>query len=299
MASTYTTRIRLEKQGDGENENSWGDVANTVFDLVDEAIAGYVTVTMSSVDVTLTNNSGSSDEARHAFIEIAGAVTESVNLILPAAEKGYFIRNAATVSAGTSITVKTAAGSGINIAASSNQHVICDSVSVFSPNSEGLGLGTAADLNIGTSVNELIPVSSADARYAQLSSTNTFTDAQTFSSTVSVSGTAVFKQVQSPIVTLTDAASVALDMAAGNHFLVTLGGNRTLQNPTNQAVGQVGHIYVVQDGTGGRTLSFGDVYKFVAGTTATLTSVSSSVDLIVFSVRQLSAVDTVIAKNFS
>ena len=28
MASTYTTRIRLEKQGDGENPNSWGDILN-------------------------------------------------------------------------------------------------------------------------------------------------------------------------------------------------------------------------------------------------------------------------------
>ena len=28
MASTYTTRIRLEKQGDGENPNSWGAILN-------------------------------------------------------------------------------------------------------------------------------------------------------------------------------------------------------------------------------------------------------------------------------
>ena len=57
MASTFTTRIRLEKQADGSNPNSWGTVLNqNVIDLVDEAIAAYTTVSLSAVDVTLTSN---------------------------------------------------------------------------------------------------------------------------------------------------------------------------------------------------------------------------------------------------
>ena len=40
MPSTYTTRIRIEKQADGENPNSWGDILNqNVIDLVDDAVA--------------------------------------------------------------------------------------------------------------------------------------------------------------------------------------------------------------------------------------------------------------------
>lgn len=47
MASTYTTRIRLEKQGDGENPNSWGDILNqNVIDLVDSVVAAYTTVSI-------------------------------------------------------------------------------------------------------------------------------------------------------------------------------------------------------------------------------------------------------------
>ena len=43
MASTFTSRIRLEKQGDGENPNSWGLILNqNVIDMVDEAVAGMV-----------------------------------------------------------------------------------------------------------------------------------------------------------------------------------------------------------------------------------------------------------------
>ena len=46
MASTFTSRIRLEKQADGENAKAWGLILNqNVFDLVDEAIAGMLTVT--------------------------------------------------------------------------------------------------------------------------------------------------------------------------------------------------------------------------------------------------------------
>ena len=94
MASTFTSRIRLEKQGDGENPNSWGIVLNqNVIDLVDDAIAAYTTVSLSSADVTLTNNDGTSDQARSAFLELQGTLTANVNLVLPAQSKGYFITN--------------------------------------------------------------------------------------------------------------------------------------------------------------------------------------------------------------
>ena len=49
MASTYTTNLRLTKQGDGENPNSWGAILNDgVISLVDDAIAGYTTVSLGS-----------------------------------------------------------------------------------------------------------------------------------------------------------------------------------------------------------------------------------------------------------
>ena len=49
MASTYTNRLGLEKQTDGENPNSWGAILNTnVIDLLDDAIAGYTIVSVSS-----------------------------------------------------------------------------------------------------------------------------------------------------------------------------------------------------------------------------------------------------------
>ena len=65
MASTYTSRIRLEKQGDGENPNAWGLILNqNVIDLIDDAVAGYQIVSVSNTGVTLTTGDGAADQAR-------------------------------------------------------------------------------------------------------------------------------------------------------------------------------------------------------------------------------------------
>lgn len=65
-----------------------------------------------------------------------------------------------------------------------------------------------------------------------------------------------------PPVTLTDAATISWDMSTGMNFTVTLGGNRTLDAPTGETAGQSGLLFVVQDGTGSRTVTWDASYKF-------------------------------------
>ncbi len=86
-------------------------------------------------------------------------------------------------------------------------------------------------------------------------------------------------------VTLTDAATVAVDMSLGNQFQVTLGGNRTLDAPTNVVAGQSGVIRVVQDGSGSKTLGYNSVWKFAGGTVPTLTTTANAVDLLAYHVE--------------
>lgn len=66
-------------------------------------------------------------------------------------------------------------------------------------------------------------------------------------------------------VTLTDAATIAVDLATGINFVVTLTANRALGNPTNEKVGQMGYIRIVQDAGGTNTLSFGTDWEFAGG----------------------------------
>lgn len=83
-------------------------------------------------------------------------------------------------------------------------------------------------------------------------------------------------------VTLTDGASISLDLDTGFDFAVTLAGNRTLSNATNVQVGQKGRIRVVQDATGSRTLSFGSNYEFAGGSAPTLTTTANAQDVLYY-----------------
>jgi hypothetical protein len=85
-------------------------------------------------------------------------------------------------------------------------------------------------------------------------------------------------------VTLTDAATIAVDMATFLNAKVTLGGNRALGQPTNTTVGQCGVIRIIQDGTGSRTLSYGSDWKFASGTDPVLTTTASATDLLFYQV---------------
>lgn len=85
--------------------------------------------------------------------------------------------------------------------------------------------------------------------------------------------------------TLTDAASIAINMNDANNYKVTLAGNRTLANPTNMTAGQSGTILVIQDATGSRTLSYGSYYEFPAGTAPTLTTAANSQDILAYYVK--------------
>lgn len=63
-------------------------------------------------------------------------------------------------------------------------------------------------------------------------------------------------------VDLVDAATILTDAHLGNHFRVTLAGNRVLANPTNPTDGQKGIWEIRQDGTGSRLITLGSQFSF-------------------------------------
>ena len=113
------------------------------------------------------------------------------------------------------------------------------------------------------------------------------TDVQAYSATIAKTDVAqsFTKAQRGTVVALTDGTSIATDLSLGNNFSVTLGGNRTLANPTNITAGQSGVIVITQDGTGSRTLAYGSYFKFPAGTAPTLTTTASAVDVLAYYVE--------------
>ena len=77
---------------------------------------------------------------------------------------------------------------------------------------------------------------------------------------------------------LTSATTITIDFNAGNNHSVTLAHTTTFANPTNQAAGQSGSIFITQDGTGSRTAAWGGNFKWKGGTAPTLSTAASSVD---------------------
>lgn len=89
---------------------------------------------------------------------------------------------------------------------------------------------------------------------------------------------------------LTDGATITPNMALANNFSLTIGGARTLANPTNLTAGQSGSIVITQDATGGRTLAYGTNWKFASGTAPSLTTTASAVDVLVYYVESASRI---------
>ena len=101
------------------------------------------------------------------------------------------------------------------------------------------------------------------------------------------------------ISTLTDGATITPDFATANNFTVTLGGNRTIANPTNLTAGQSGSIFIVQDGTGSRTGAWGSYWDFAAGAAPTLTTDANAIDRVDYVVRSSTSIHTVFTGNYS
>lgn len=123
MASTYTENTRLEKQGSGENDNTWGTKLNTVLDLLDDAIAGLSVINCAAGGtITLTSNNSASDEARQAILRLDSAPA-AFNVQMPNVSKIYLIHNNSSYTA----TMKTSgATTTYDVAASARRLIYCD-----------------------------------------------------------------------------------------------------------------------------------------------------------------------------
>jgi len=138
MASTYTTNLRLTKQGDGDNPNTWGQVLNDgVISLIDEAVAGYTTVSIgSAATVTLTENQGSGDQSRSAILELKGSVGGShstINILVPNNSKTYHVRNSITyASTGADVILKVAGNTGVTVPTGGTSFVLTNGTSAYS-----------------------------------------------------------------------------------------------------------------------------------------------------------------------
>ena len=120
MSYTPSTNLSLPLITTGTESGTWGDVVdNGLTSYLDIAIAGGLSISITTADVTLTNTAGTSSAtnigsttAQYAILNITGAKTAARNLIVPSSSKYYLINNSAATG-GFTLTVKGAATTGV------------------------------------------------------------------------------------------------------------------------------------------------------------------------------------------
>ena len=122
MASSYSTDLKLELMVTGENAGLWGDITNTNLNILQQAIAGYSSITLNATTgATLVFSNGLESNGKNAVLNLAGTLTSSVNVIVPdsgsgtAPEKLYTVKN--STSGAFAVTFKTTSGTGATWAA--------------------------------------------------------------------------------------------------------------------------------------------------------------------------------------
>lgn len=126
MVSTATSRLRLNKQGTGDNTNTWGTTLNgQVFDLTDEAIAGVETIALTG-NHTLTSTNYVSDQARNMGLRFTGSLSSGATITIPAVEKLYFIIN----DAGQTLTFSAGGTTGA-IETGRRKWIACNGTDVY------------------------------------------------------------------------------------------------------------------------------------------------------------------------
>jgi hypothetical protein len=121
MASTYS-QYKIELIGTGDQAGTWGTTTNSNFGSAtpgtyqgfEQAIGGRADVTMSSTTITLSlTNSNAAQDARALYLNLSGTPGGAADLVVPALQKSYIVKNGTT--GGFAVTVKVTGQTGVSV----------------------------------------------------------------------------------------------------------------------------------------------------------------------------------------
>jgi len=177
MASTFTSRLKLERQTTGENAGNWGNLVNYVFNRIDSSVRGYINVDVAgSANVTLTSNnsttntddSSTDDQVHNKVIEFSGALTGNINVFTDAVEGEYIVFN--NTSGSYSLTYAPTGGTGVIIPQGSKSVVYTDGSVMYDVMADLGNINVAGIANNGSSTYFTLP--SSDGTNGQALITN-------------------------------------------------------------------------------------------------------------------------------
>jgi hypothetical protein len=113
MASTYSTNLKIELIGTGEQAGTWGTTTNTnLGTALEQAVVGKADVAMSSTTITLTlTNANTAQDARAIYLNLTGSPGGAAVLEVPAIQKPYIVKNGSDQQ----VTIKVSGLTGVPI----------------------------------------------------------------------------------------------------------------------------------------------------------------------------------------
>ena len=161
MASTYTSRLKLERQASGENSGNWGNLVNYVLNRIDSTVRGYVAASVAgSANVTLTSNTSTTntddsttdDQVHNKVIEFTGALTGSIYVFTDAVEGDYTLFNNTTGSYALTFANTGHAANGVAITQGTKSIVYTDGSTIYDVGAD-LGAVGSSSLTVAGSAN--------------------------------------------------------------------------------------------------------------------------------------------------
>jgi hypothetical protein len=149
--SSFSSDLKLELMVTGQNAGTWGDKTNTNLNLIQQAIAGFEQVTLSSGGtLALVMSDATLSNARNMVIKFATAsIAASTVCTIPDSIEKYYIFDCTGLTNPSNLTIKTASGTGFSP----------DRAAIFAAYSDGTNLkeisldtlgGTVAAAQIAT-----------------------------------------------------------------------------------------------------------------------------------------------------
>ena len=138
MPETFTNNLGITLPADGENDGTWGGVVNENMEIIDRAINGSVTLTLSGTTSSITTAEGELSLGQYMLLVLGGTLsaTHTITILPNDAQKIYLVRNTTTQS----VVFTQGSGGNVTIAAGTTAII----------SSDGGGAG-AAVVNISNS----------------------------------------------------------------------------------------------------------------------------------------------------
>jgi hypothetical protein len=194
--ATYSQSLKLTLLANGEGAGTWGQTTNTnLGTLLEQAITGVQTITMSNANVTLTSTDGTADQARNAVLVVTGTNAAVRDIIAPLVNKQYLVVNNTT--GGFAINIRASSGFSVSIPNGSSVFVYCDGTNFYSAQQNY----TTGNFTVGGNL--------------AVTGTSTFTGAVTANS-VSLGNVTATGNVAANNISITGFANAANVVASGN-----------------------------------------------------------------------------------